>query len=233
MKRLLIMAIFIAGFTCNGQNLDEIVSKHIEAVGGADNWNKVKSIRMECSMKVQGSDIKITICQVDRVASRQDVEAMGKKGYSIVTTTEGWNFMPFWGHTKPEAITADELKSAQDDLSIRDEFITYKELGKSIEYIGKDDIEGIECYKIKMIDKDGQETTYYMDTESYYVIKQVDKFKADGKEMENTTMYSNFEKLNEGIVFPMAISGGWGVTDIVKLEINPKLEDSLFKLPAQ
>lgn len=223
----------VASAVLQAQDVNEIVKKHIDAVGGEENWNKVKSIRMECSMKVQGSDIRILICGVDRKSTRQDIEAMGKKGYSIITETEGWNFMPFWGHTKPEAMTADQVKNAQDDLNLRDEFITYKELGKSIEYLGKDDIEGIECHKIKMVDKLGQETTYFMDTETLYVIKQVDKVKADGKETENVTMYSNFEKLPEGIVFPMAISSGWGVTDIVKLEINPALDESLFKLPAQ
>jgi hypothetical protein len=63
------------------------------------------------------------------------------------------------------------------------------------------------------------------------VIKQVEKVKSNGKEYENTTSFSNFEKLNEGIVYPMAVASGWGVADIVKLEVNPKLEDSIFKVP--
>jgi len=233
MKKIICIAALLFCGLSKAQNIDEIVTKHITAVGGKENWDKIKSMRMEMNLKVQGSDIKITISQLDKIGYRQDVEAMGQKGYNIITTTEGWNYFPFQGQMKPEAITADELKNAQDDLNIKDEFITYKELGKKIEYLGKDDIDGMECYKIKMIDKNDQETTYYMDTESMYVIKQVDKIKANGKEMENTTSFSNFEKLNEGIVYPMAIAGGWGVTDITKLEINPKLDATLFKLPAQ
>jgi hypothetical protein len=230
MKKLFLLALLVLGGMTRAQNLDEIVNKHIEAIGGRDNWNKIKSLRLQCDMKIQGSDIKITISQVDKTAFRQDIEAMGMKGYNIVTEKEGWNYMPFQGHTKPERMTEDELKNAQDDLNIRDEFITYKELGKKIEYLGKDDIEGMECHKIKMTDKLGNETTFYMDTESMYVIRQVEKVKANGKEFENTTSFSNFEKLNEGIVYPMAISGGWGVSDITKLEMNPKLDESLFKV---
>jgi len=29
----------------------------------------------------------------------------------------------------------------------------------------------------------------------------------------------------------MAVGGGWGETIFTKIEINPKLEDSVFKLP--
>jgi hypothetical protein len=231
-KILLIGALLISGMT-QAQNLDEIVNKHIEAIGGKANWDKIKNLKMECTMKAQGADIKINVCQVDKVASRQDVELMGMKGYSIITKTEGWNYMPFQGQTKPEAMTADDVRNAQDDLNIRDEFLTYKELEKKIEYVGKDDIEGLECHKIKMTDKNGQETTYFMDSDSYYVIRQVEKVKANGKEMENTTSFSNFEKRNEGIVYPMAIAGGWGAMDIVKLEFNVPIDENLFKLPKQ
>ena len=230
MKKLLIVGALLLCGPGQAQNIDEIVNKHIDAIGGRDNWNKLKSLRMECAMKIQGSDIKITIVQVDKTAVRQDIEAMGMKGYSIITQKEGWNFMPFQGHTKPERMTEEDLKNAQDDLNIKDEFITYKELGKKIEYLGKDDVEGMECHKIKMTDKNGVETTYYMDTESLYVIKQVEKMTSNGKEMENSTTFSNFEKLSEGIVYPMAIAGGWGVSEITKLEINPKLDESLFKV---
>src|SRR4051812_39261645 len=125
MKKLLcIAALIVSGFV-QAQTLDEIVNKHIVAIGGLENWNKIKSLKMDCSLKAQGADISINICQIDRVAMRQDIDAMGMKGYSIITKTEGWVFMPFQGHTKPEAMTADELRNSQDDLNLRDEFITY------------------------------------------------------------------------------------------------------------
>lgn len=193
MKKLICLLLILFGSFAQAQNLDEIIKKHIDAVGGLDSWNKLKSLRMECSMIQGGGEIKITFSQIDKVSMRQDIEAVGMKGYSIITMKEGWSFMPFQGQTKPEAMTADELQVAQDDLGIKDEFITYKELGKKIEFLGKDDFEGMECYKIKMTDPHGQETTYYLDTDSYYVIKQVDKITANGKEMENTTTFSNLK----------------------------------------
>jgi hypothetical protein len=222
--------ILVSGISiCFSQTADEIIKKHVEAVGGKDNWAKVKSLKMECTMKAQGADIKTTIVQVDKKAMRQDVTVMGMNGYNIITNTEGWSFMPFAGQTKAEPMTADDVKSAQEGLYLQDDFITYKELGKKLEYIGKDDVDGTDCYKLKMIDKDGQETTFYLDADSYYTIKQTQKIKANGKETEATTFYSNFKKLPEGIVYAMNISGGYGQTEVVKLEINPKIDEAIFK----
>ena len=210
--------------------LDEIITKHIDAIGGKDNWAKVKSLRMESTVKANGAEIKVTVVQVDKKAMKQEISLMGMTGYSIITNTEGWNFMPFQGQTKPEAMTADDLKNSQDDLYLQDEFLTYTELGKKLEYFGKDDVDGTECYKIKMTDKNAEETTYYIDPSSYYVIKQTKKVKADGKEMEVSTTYGDYKKLPEGIVYPMSVVGGWGESAVTKIEINPTIDEAIFKV---
>jgi hypothetical protein len=212
------------------QTLEEIVSKHIEAIGGKDNWAKIKTIKIEGTMKAQGLEIKISIFQVDKKAFRQNISVMGMTGYSIVTKTEGWNFMPFQGQTKPEPITADDLQNEQDQLNVQDDFITYKELGKSLEYLGTDDIDGVECFKLKMIDKNQKETTYYIDPDNYLILKQVNKVKANGQESENSIIYGNYKKLDEGIVYPMSKSSGMMEREIDKLEINSAIDDSEFKV---
>jgi len=213
------------------QSTDEIVDSHIKAIGGKDNWAKLKSLRMENTLKAEGGEIKVTIVQIDKKAIRQDISVMGMTGYSIINNTEGWSYMPWAGHTKPEAMTADDVKNSQDELYIQDEFITYKELNKSIESFGKDEIEGTECFKVKMTDKNGKETTYYLDASSYYVIKQTQKETSNGKEVESSTTFSDYKKLPEGIVFPMSIASDWGEAQITKLEINPTIDESIFKVP--
>ena len=150
--------------------------------------------------------------------------------YNILTTTEGWQFMPFQGQTKPEPMTADDVKTGQDELDIQDEFITYKQLGKKIENLGKDDVDGTECFKLKMIDKDGKETTYYLDPSNYFVIKETAKITANGKEMENSSTYSNYKKTENGVFIAMNIGGGFGDMEITKIEINPKIDESIFKI---
>ena len=210
------------------QTTDEIVKSHIDAIGGKANWDKLKSFRMENTLKQQGAEMKITITQVDRKQMRQDISVMGMTGYSIVNNKEGWSYMPWQGQTKPEAMTEDDVKNAQDDLYIQDDFITYKELDKKLEYFGKDDVDGTECLKMKMTDKNGQESTYYIDPSNYYIIKQTQKIKANGKEMESSTFFSDYKKLDIGIMFPMSMRSDWGELQVTKLDINPTIDDSIF-----
>lgn len=229
-KFIAVIAFGLISNSAISQKQDEIISKHIEAIGGKENWNKVKSMRSEATMKANGAEIKMTFLQVDKKAMRQNISVMGMEGYSIITEKEGWSFMPFQGQTKPEPMTADDVKNSQDNLYLQDEFITYKELGKKLEFIGKDDMDGTECFKFKMTDKNAQETTYYLDASSYLTIKQTTKFKSDGKEMEGSTMYSNYKKLPEGVVYPMTVGGGWGDTEFTKIEINPVIDEKEFKV---
>ena len=221
----------ISSFEAAAQTIDEIVAKHNEAIGGKVNWDKVKSIKMEAVIKAQGSEIHTTTFKLDKKAMRQNIALMGMNGYSIITNTEGWSFMPFQGQVKPEAMTADDVKNSQDDLNIQDEFLTYAEKGKKIEFLGKDDVDGTECFKIKMTDKNAKETTYYIDPDNYYLIKRTNKIKANGQEMENSITYGDYKKLAEGIVYPMSMSSDGDEIQVVKLDINPVIEDSVFKLP--
>ncbi len=212
-----------------GQSADEIVKKHIEAIGGADNWKKINSLVMEATMKAQGAEIKLTRSQIHNKAMRMDIAVMGMNGYQILTDKAGWSYMPFQGQTKAEPMTADDVKTSQDELSLMDEFVTYKDLGKKLEYVGKDDLEGTECFKLKLTDKDGQEATFWLDPSTYYTIKQSQKVKANGKEMESVTTFSNYKKVDEGIVYPFSVGGDWGESEVTKLTINSKIDESIFK----
>ena len=223
------VSLSILSITSFAQTADEIVKKHIEAIGGKDNWAKVKSLKMENAVKANGAEIKVTIYQIDKKAMRENITLMGMEGYSILTNTEGWTYMPFGGQTKPEAMTADDVKKGQDGLNLQDDFITYKELGKKLELIGKDDVDGTECFKLKMIDKDKTETTYYIDPSNYYVIKETHKMTVNGKEMENSTTYGNYKKLPEGIFYAYSITSDWGNAEVSNLTINPIIDEVLFK----
>jgi outer membrane lipoprotein-sorting protein len=215
--------------TAKAQNADEIVKKHIEAIGGIENWKKVQSVKMVGSINAQGQELTITRTVVQDKAFRMDMTIAGMENYQIVTTTEGWNYFPVGGQTKPEAMTADEVKESAIELDIQGPLVNYKEKGITITYLGKDDIEGTECYKLKITYKDGKETTMCFDASNYYLIREVQKLKANGKEMQVTMNFSNFKKMDIGILMPMTLGTDQGNITLKTIEINPKLDESTFK----
>ena len=146
-----------------------------------------------------------------------------------MSKTEGWSYFPIQQQPKPEPMTADQLKMTQDQLDIQGELVDYKAKGSKIELVGKDDMEGTEVYKLKLTTKDGKEKTMFFDASNYYLIKESEKVEADGQEIETAVTYSNFQKLPEGLVFPMTVETGNGPMTIKTVEINPKVDESIFK----
>lgn len=213
----------------HAQTADEIASKMITAIGGADAWKKVNSIKMSGTLQVQGADIEVVATVLNGKGARQDISFQGMQGYSIITPKEGWNFMPFQGQAAPEAMTADDLMQSQDQLDAQGAILDYKLKGHKLDYLGMDDVEGTNAYKLKLMLKSGKEATMFVDPKTFYVMRSVTKQKANGQEVEQQTDMSNYQKLPEGIVVAKSITLPIGELVINKIEINGKVDESDFK----
>ena len=238
MKTLKFLSLFVVAAlslaTVKAQTADEIVNKHIEAIGGLENWEKVNSIVLTGTMSVQGMSLDVITTVLHNKGSRQDINAMGMNNYQILTPTAGWSFFPIQGQQAPEAMTADDVKEGQTDLDAQGSLIDYKAKGHTVELIGKEDVDGTECFKLKLALKTGKTETYFIDPKTYYIVKLVSIKKANGQEAEVSTGLSNYQKLPEGIVVAMSVSVpfGPGVNFdyiISKVEVNKAIDEAIFK----
>lgn len=230
----LLIAAFFTLSVSYAQSADEIINKHIEAIGGKDNWKKVNSMVQTGTMSVQGAEIQLKRSIVHNTAARTDITLMGMTGYQIVTPTEGWSYMPFQGQAAVEAMTADQVKDQQEELDIQGVVIDYAAKGHTAEFIGKEDVEGTECLKVKMTLKNGKSQTLFFDPATYYIIKAVSAISANGQEAEVATSFSNYQKHSSGIVLAMSTTVPMGPgfnadLTIESVEINTTLDTSLFK----
>ena len=107
--------------------------------------------------------------------------------------------------------------------------IDYAAKGHTVEYLGKDDVEGTDCFKLKINLKSGKSETYFFDAKSYLLIRSIAKQKANGQEVEITTNFSNYEKLPEGIMVAKSIALPFGELNITKVTINATVDESIFK----
>jgi hypothetical protein len=235
MKTLKLLLTFLLigmmAVSSNAQNVDEILKKHADAIGGLENWAKVKTLKMDMVMKMQGMEIPIIASQVNCKAMRTDITVMGMTGYSIITNTNGWNFMPFQGQTKPEPMTEDILKSSQDELCVLDKLLRPKETGDKLESLGTDDVDGTECLKLKLTDTSNKETTYFLDAETYLLLKKTVKVMVNGQVVENSATMGNYQKLDVGIIIAMTTHTSQGDIEIKKITVNPEVDENIFKLP--
>jgi outer membrane lipoprotein-sorting protein len=232
MKHLKLTLLLVSAFAFSAsyaQTAEEIVTKHIEAIGGIDAWRKVTSIRQEGTMQVQGAEVTVVRTVLHQKGSRQDISLAGMNGFSIVTPSAGWNFMPFQGQTQPEPLTEEDIKEGQSELDAQDELIDYKEKGSTVELVGKDDVDGTECFKLLVTFKSGKTESLFIDPKSFHIIRQVAKQKANGQEMEVITNFSNYQKLPEGIVVAMSITLPFGELNVTKVEVNKPVDETIFK----
>ncbi len=229
-RALIVLSLLVSvTITSYAQKAEDIIQKHLAAIGGEDAWKKLNTLRMEGGMKANGVDVSVVINSVNMKGTRQDITVMGMSGYTITTDKEGWMYMPFGGQTAPEAMTPDQVKQGKYKLDLQGDFVDYKSKGTKVEFVGKDEVEGTEVFKLKVTHKDSTEKTVFMDASNYYLIREVDKFVADGKEMEVAIDFSNFQKQPNGIVFAMTMGVPQGEVNFTKVEVNVKVDDAIFK----
>ena len=229
LKLTLLSLLTLAFSGLQAQSLDEIVTKHIDAIGGIEAWRKITSIRQEGTLQAQGAEVTVVRTILNGKGTRQDITVAGMTGYNILTPVAGWNYMPFQGQKEAEPMTDEDVKEGQSDLDVQDELVEYKQKGTTVELVGKDDVEGTECFKLLVTFKSGKTESIFIDPKSYYIIRQISKQKANGQEMDITYNFSNYQKLPEGIVVALSISLPFGELKITKTEVNKPVDETIFK----
>lgn len=222
MKKILFLLVvsFSFGLTAFSQTTDEIIDKHLKAMGGADKLMSLKSIVMEGSVNSQGMEIPVKITKVNNKGTRVEFSVMGMDAWTVMRPDSGWSFMPFNGQTKPEPMPAEALKERADDNDLSGQLCNYKEKGNMVEYLGMDDVDGTECFKLKCVNKTGATTYYLLDPQTYYMVKMIAKTNAGGQEMEVESSFSNYKEVEGGYIFPYSIESMGGPLEISKIAIN-------------
>ena len=78
----------------HAQTVDEIISKHIEAIGGKEKLGQVKSIYSEISMEVMGNQSPVTEYTLEGKGFKSEAEVNGSKIISCFTDKGGWGINP-------------------------------------------------------------------------------------------------------------------------------------------
>lgn len=225
---LLVVALMSSSFTGTTQTADEIIDKYVVAIGGKENWKKINSLKMEGNVEVQGLEIPFTMQAVNGKGFRTDGEFQGNYFIDIITPTKGWSQNPMAGKATLQPISDDELKEKLDELDIQGAFIDYKEKGSMVEFLGKDEEDGNEYFKIKLTTKNNNETTYFFDTKTYLVYKQESITKQQGQEVKVVVKSLDYQTVEGGVKMPFKIDQGQMVLAAKKFTVNSAIDEKIF-----
>lgn len=218
------------------QTVDELVDKHVAALGGADKLASVKTLVAERSLSVNGMEIPNKSTVIVGKSMRSETSVMGNSMVQVIDGSTGWMIRPamMGGTGDPEDMPAEMLKQQAGEVDPFGPLVNYKDKGSQVELIGKEKVDGKDVYHLKITTKAGRVTEQYLDANTY-LINKVKQPSMDGQMAEIAILdYKDFD----GIKFAktMEIAGGQMGTitfSTDKIKINPEVDQNLFKKPAK
>jgi hypothetical protein len=229
-----------AGFAQNENQttVDQLVSKNIEAKGGADALHALHSLRLSGKMLVQQGQLQLAYLQTKKRPGEVRTEGtiQGMTQIEAYDGKEGWRVSPFFGRRDPERMSADDVKSLQEQAEIDGPLVDWKAKGSTVEYLGTEDVDGTQAHKLKVVRKNGDVSFVYLDPDHFLEFRILTQRMRHGAYEEVETDLGDYEKA-AGVFVPTSIEAGRkGDPDkkkiiIDKVEANVPIDDSIFHFP--
>lgn len=220
----------------SAQNLDEIISKHITAMGGAEKLSRLSSMRITAEMDIMNMKVPITTTIVQNKGFRSETVIQGMTIVQAVNGNSGWAINPMSGQTKAVALPEEAVKSMISETDLTGLY-NYKEKGYTLALDGEEDLAGAKVYKVTMTLKNGIRRTNYISKDTFYILKIIVQTSINGQDIKSENTQSDFRQV-DGIFYPFtsevitsAMPGATMAIKIGTLEVNPKIDESIFAMP--
>lgn len=220
-------------------SVDDVVAKHIGALGGVDKIRAIKTSKTTGKMILGGGQMEASmVAYARRPAQRMEITMQGQKIVQAFDGTTAWMINPMMGGGEPQRMPADEAKAAAADADADGSpLIDYKTKGNKVELQGKEDVEGAMAYKLRITLKSGNATTLLIDEKSYLPVKTITKRKQMGQEVELEAYTSNYKAV-DGVMMPfnseIRVGGRTMMQSVIdKIETNVPVDDAMFAFPAR
>lgn len=234
---LLAATVLFSTALVNAQTADEIISKHLTAIGGKEKINQIKSIYMEGSMEIMGNEAPMTTYLLNGKGFKSEVEFNGQKIVNAMNEKGGWMINPMMGSTSPQPLPQEQFEAGKDQMVIGGALLTYQTNGEKAELVGKEKLNNVDAYKIKLTAKDSNATTYFIDANTYYILKMIKVANMAGQEAEVETSFSDYKPTDYGYIVPFKVEitlpqGFSLATNMKKVEVNKEIDPKIFEMPA-
>lgn len=249
MKKIFVFAMLAMSTAfVNAQDTDSvkmILDNYFENTGGREAWSELKGIKMSAELDQQGMTIPIEVYQMADGRSATKISFQGmeiSQGVFDGETLWNTNFMSMEAEKADAEATENAKRSAKDGAS---PFLNYEEKGYTVELVGSETVEGVECYKLKMtkgkILVDGEEVdnvSYtYFDKENFVPIQaEQEIMSGEMKGQMAYTIFSDYQEV-DGLYFAFSITNkssmGEQAIEFDEIEVNPEVDDAIFAFPGE
>jgi len=215
---------------------DQIVQKHVEAIGGTSKLNAIQTLVVTGKASILGQTEAPLTIQVKRPNMLR--LAINFQGREIVQAFDGvtaWTLNPLIGG-EPMPSNEEDTRAAQESSDfIGGNLVDYKSKGNMVELVDEEEIEGVAVYKLKITKKNGSVEYDYLEAKSFLPVKTEGKRTQLGQEVLYESKIANYKSV-EGVLMPFSLTqlvNGRLAMEITveKMEANVPLDAAVFKMP--
>jgi outer membrane lipoprotein-sorting protein len=235
-----VLATVTAGLA-SAQTADEIVEKHLAALGGRDALGKITSRRSTGTITIAtpAGDLSGP-CEIDAKAPNKtraymelDLTPLGVPQKMIVEQkfdgAAGWGLNSMQGDAE---ITGDQLQNMRNN-TFPSSLLTYKAAGTRLEVLPAEKTGDRTLLVLQATPKAGPAIRMYFDAQTYMLVRTYAKYysAALGADVEQTAELSDYRTV-DGVKVPFHIVNAnaqqTGTIVLTKVEHNVPFDDTLF-----
>ena len=221
----------------SAQTADDIIAKYIQTVGGMPRIQAVQTLRRTGRFTGSGGFEAVVVQESKRPNRvRQEFSLQGMTGITAYDGATGWKIEPWQGKKDPEALSEEEMRDITEESDFDGPLINYQQKGNRVEFVGMEQVEGTDAFKLKITLATGDVRYYYMDTDYYVPIRIETKRMIRGTEQEFETSLGDYKEV-AGWYLPHSFeTGPRGSQDKSKItferiEANVPVDDGRFLKP--
>lgn len=239
MKRFLLSGAILFAFVTNlgAQNVDEILTKYYDALGGLDKLKAVNTIIQEgvFAAPMGNAELQVTI---KKKRPNKWISEMSFQGQKIVQAYDGdvaWMQNPMMGMVKPTALSGDQAKQVIQQAQFDGELVNYKDKGVVLEFVGMAEFEGMNSYKLQATRPDSQQVLFYIDKDTNLLMGTEVPVKTPEQQMTITVKLGDYEEI-DGLYYPhsLEVLGAQKMSFVFDdIELNSDIPDDVFTMPTE
>jgi outer membrane lipoprotein-sorting protein len=240
MRLLAAILLLTAASSAFAYTADELAAKNVAAKGGAEKLAALHSLRLTGKVLVNGDTLQLGFVATVQRPDSERIEAT-LQGLTLIQAydgTQGWKVNPFQGRKDAEQMSADDAKELSEDAAdFTGPLVDYQAKGYKLDYLGTEDVDGTEAYKLRVTRPNGDITYVFLDPDYFLEIRTVNRRIQHGVPKETVTDFGDYEKVDGVYLAFSQSSGPNGSSDRQKVqfdkaEANTALDSSVFRFPA-
>jgi len=215
---------------------EQIVDNYIAARGGLKKIKGIQSLRMKAYVNAGAGRDGVAVRELKKPGKiRFEFTVQGKTAVYLSNGKQGWQVSTLEGDLTPKELPEDVLMDATEQADIEGPLVDWKSKGHRLELVGRETIDGIDAYKLKVDLKSGGSRTEYIDAKTWYDVRSDSTRKSRTGTVKLQTKFSDFKKTS-GIVFPRKVEvqaenrPNKLRLELDQVDVNPSLPDARFEL---